>query len=608
VVTIGKKVKVREMRDAETVLSIIRERGKKGLPLERVYRHLFNPELYILAYSRLSSNDGAMTKGVTGETMDGMSLAKIHTIIEALRYERYQWKPVKRTYIPKKNGKKRPPGIPTWTDKLVQEVLRLILEAYYEPTFSPQSHGFRPGRGCHTALSEIQQTWTGGRWFIEGDIAQYFDTMDHEVLIEILSETIHDGRFIQLIRKLLKAGYLEEWHWNDSPGGCPQGGVISPILSNIYLSKFDNWVETVLIPQYTKGKKRKLNPEWQQTCNQLYKLRKQGQRDQIKDTRKRQRSLPSRDPRDPNYRRLRYVRYADDTLFGFIGPKEEAEKIKRQIKAWLQINLKLGLSEEKTLITNATQQSARFLGYEIVNQQGDNQITKGRRTVNGRVGLRVPHDVIEKKCASYMQKGKIMHRTEKMEESDFAIIFQYQQVYRGIVQYYLLAYDVSKLGHLHWVMRTSLLKTLAAKYKQSMRATIARYQTSVQTPEGKTLRCLATTLEREEKPPQVARFGGISLKRRSEAILNDQPPFPAYGSTELVKRFRATTCELCGSREYTEVHHIRKLADLVDKGGRETSRWKRRMAAMRRKTLVVCRACHHEIHAGKYDKPIGTNH
>ncbi|WP_220197481.1 reverse transcriptase domain-containing protein [Ktedonospora formicarum] len=595
------------MRDAETVLSIIRERGKKGLPLERVYRHLFNPELYILAYSRIYSNEGAMTKGVTSETADGMSLAKIHTIIEALRYERYEWKPARRTYILKKNGKKRPLGIPTWSDKLVQEVLRLILEAYFEPRFSPQSHGFRPERGCHTALSEIQHEWTGVRWFLEGDIAQYFDTMDHGILVEILSETIHDGRFIQLISKLLKAGYLEEWHWNATLSGCPQGGVISPILSNLYLNKFDNWVETVLIPQYTKGEKRKLNSSWQQTCNQLYKLRKQGQRDQVKEVVKRQRSLPSRDPRDPNYRRLRYVRYADDTLFGFIGPKEEAEEIKRQIKEWLQANLKLELSEEKTLITNATQQSARFLGYEIINQQGDNQITRGKRAVNGRVGLRVPRDLIEKKCVAYMQQGKIIHRAEKMEESDFAIIYQYQQVYRGIVQYYLLAYDVSKLGYLHWVMRISLMKTLAAKYKVSMKAIIAKYQSSVQTLEGKTLRCLATTLEREGKTPLVARFGGISLKRQPAAILNDHPPFPAYGSTELVKRFRATTCELCGSREYTEVHHIRKLADLENKGGRETPRWKRRMAAMRRKTLVVCRTCHHEIHAGKYDKSIGTN-
>jgi len=163
------------MQNANTLLTVIRERGRRGLPLERIYRMLFNRELYLWAYAKLSSNKGAMTKGITPETVDGMALEKIDTIIEALRYERYQWKPVRRTYIPKPNGKVRPLGIPTWSDKLLQEVLRTILETFYEPQFSQYSHGFRPERGCHTALQDIQQMWTGTRWFIEGDISKYFD-------------------------------------------------------------------------------------------------------------------------------------------------------------------------------------------------------------------------------------------------------------------------------------------------------------------------------------------------------------------------------------------------------------------------------------------------
>src|SRR5213595_639665 len=181
------------MRTADTILGLIRERGKKGLPLERVYKLLFNRNLYLEAYGKIYRHKGAMTHGVTDETPDGMSLEKIDAIIEAVRDERYQWLPVRRMYIPKKNGKKRPLGMPVWSDKLVQEVIRSLLEAYFEPQFSSRSHGFRPERGCHTALGEIYHKWGGTAWFIEGDIAQCFDKLRHEKLIEILKKHIHDG-------------------------------------------------------------------------------------------------------------------------------------------------------------------------------------------------------------------------------------------------------------------------------------------------------------------------------------------------------------------------------------------------------------------------------
>jgi len=168
--------KVREMRSADQVLSIIHERGKQGLPLERVYRLLFNPALYLKAYGKIYRNDGALTPGTTQETVDGMSISKIEAIIEALRYERYRWTAVRRIYIEKRHSKKRRPlGLPSWSDKLLQEVMRLILSAYYEPQFSSTSHGFRPGRGCHSALDEIYHKWIGTKWLVEGDIAQCFD-------------------------------------------------------------------------------------------------------------------------------------------------------------------------------------------------------------------------------------------------------------------------------------------------------------------------------------------------------------------------------------------------------------------------------------------------
>lgn len=300
------------MRNAEAVLEIIQKRGEQKQPLSDVYRQLYNPNLYLKAYARIYSNDGAMTKGITQETADGMSQEKIYTIIEKLRFERYKWTPVRRTYIPKKNGKTRPLGIPTWSDKLLQEVIRLILEAYYEPQFSNSSHGFRPKRGPHTALQEVWGGWKGVKWFIEGDISQYFDTIDHYILLRILGENIKDERFLRLIANLLKAGYLEDWKYNRTISGTPQGGIVSPVLANIYLDKFDKFVKETLIPDYTKGKNRAPNPEYERLSNQSYRLKRLGKFKEMVSLRKKARQLPSKMPYDPNFRRLRYVRYADD--------------------------------------------------------------------------------------------------------------------------------------------------------------------------------------------------------------------------------------------------------------------------------------------------------
>src|SRR5260221_1264110 len=296
------------MRDADTILGIIHERGKRGLPLEDLYRQLYNPTLYLMAYARLYSNEGAMTKGITSETVDAMSLKKIETLIGELRQERFRWTPVRRTYIPKKNGKTHHLGIPTWTDKLLQEVIRMILEAYYEPQFSPHSHGFRPSHGCHTALREVYRTWNGTAWFIEGDISQCFDSLDHQVLLATLRKTIHDNRFIRLIENLLTAGYLEDWKFNATLSGTPQGGVVSPILSNIYLDRLDKWIETTLLPAYTCGAERKYNTTYTRTNARVQKLRRIGQRKEAMALRKQIRTLPTHDPNDPDYRRLREVR------------------------------------------------------------------------------------------------------------------------------------------------------------------------------------------------------------------------------------------------------------------------------------------------------------
>jgi group II intron reverse transcriptase/maturase len=418
--------------------------------------------LYLVAYGRIYSNQGAMTPGVTRETVDGMSLAKIDEIIEQMRHERYRFAPVRRTYIPKKNGRLRPLGMPTWSDKLVGEVVRLLLEAYYEPQFSGRSHGFRSGRGCHTALREVEKTWTGTTWFIESDIFDCFGSLDHHVLLSVLAEKIHDNRFLRLVRNMLTAGYLEDWVYHRTLSGAPQGGIASPILSNIYLGKLDTFVETVLIPHYTRGTRRASNPAYKKDENAIARARKRGDRTTVRELRKRQRRMPSRDPNDPGFRRLKYVRYADDALLGFAGPKVEAEEIKQRLAAFLRDDLKLELSLEKTLITHARTGAARFLGYEITVQHGDSKITGGRRMVNGKIGLRVPLSVITAKCVPYLRCGKPAHRPQLINRDDYSIVATYGAEYRGIIQYYLLAGDVYRLRRLEWVTKTSMLKTLGA--------------------------------------------------------------------------------------------------------------------------------------------------
>ncbi|MCW5853199.1 MAG: maturase [Anaerolineae bacterium] len=588
------------MRDAATILGIIRERGKRGLPINDLYRQLWNPDLYQLAYGRIARNHGALTPGATAETADGMSTEKIDVIIEALRFERYRWTPVRRVYIEKKHStKKRPLGLPAWSDKLLQEVIRLLLEAYYEPQFSPFSHGFRPGRGCHTALTKIKRTWTGTVWFIEGDISGCFDNINHAVLLSILREKIHDNRFLRLIDHLLQAGYLEDWKVNATYSGTPQGGIVSPILANIYLDRLDRFVEDVLMPANNRGKERRPNSEYNKLFCKMRYLKKTGRAAQAAALRPLLGSLPFNDTHDPDYRCLRYIRYADDFLLGFTGPKAEAEAIKQQIGAFLRDTLKLELSEAKTLVTHGRTEAARFLGYEVVVQHSNTKRdARGRRSANGIIGLRVPADVIRAKRVPYMRGGKPIHRGEWMHDTPFSIISQYQSEFRGIANYYQMAYNRGALQNLRWVMEMSLAKTLAAKLKISVPKVFKRYKTTIQTEQG-LCKVLRVTVERDGREPLVAVWGGISLARKEMAPLNDQIPPILTSRTELEQRLLAETCELCGSKADIEVHHIRALKDLNRKVQAPRPEWVKVMAGRRCRTLVVCRLCHEDIHAGR---------
>lgn len=588
------------MQTTETILNVIQQVSSTGKPIERLYRHLLNREFYLDAYGKLYPNRGALTVGATHQTADGMSQDRIDRLIEEIQFERYRWTPVRRTYIPKKDGSQRPLGIPTWEDKLLQEVIRMLLEAYYEPQFSENSHGFRPKRGCHTALQHIQHVWRGTIWFIEGDISKCFDSFNHEKLMEILERNIKDGRFLTLIRYLLKAGYMEEWKWKATPSGTPQGGVISPILANIYLNELDKFVESSLIPEYTKGELRKPNPEYQRYMYQKAKAKQKNDHKAFQAADKLLRSTPSKQTDDPDYRRLRYVRYADDFILGYTGTKSEAEEIKQKLTEWIGNELKLELSSTKTVITHSKTKSAKFLGYEMTTKQENSyRDSRGGRSLNGRILLYLPNDKLNHLVSHYTTNGKATHRSELINDSDYDIVATYQSEYRGYVQYYQMATNLHKMNKLRWIMSLSMLRTLANKHKSTVTKMAAKYRSTIQTEHGE-MKGFQVTVKREGKKPLVATFGGISLTTNSKPTeIVDEIARIYPTRTELVQRLLADTCEMCGSKENIEVHHIRKLANLHKKGRKAKPLWVQRMIAIRRKTLVVCKACHVAIHQGE---------
>jgi len=385
---------------------------------------------------------------------------------------------------------------------------------------------------------------------------------------------------------------------------CSLGGIASPVLSNVYLDRLDRYVEQRLLPEYNLGGRRRPNPAYQAVEYAIARARRHGDSAEVRRLILRRRQLPSQDPADPSYRRLRYVRYADDWLLGFAGPRREAEEIKSKIAGFLRDELKLELSQSKTLITHATSQAARFLGYEIRAQHSDTKITRNRRAVNGAIGLFVPRTVIRQRCALYMSKGRPAQRGSLLHDDDFTIVAKYQAEYAGLVQYYLLAQDVFRLGHLHWVMETSLLKTLAGKHRSTVNSMARKYKAVTETPAG-LRKCLQVTVERDRgRKPLAARFGGIPLTRARTAVLTDQRPVLASARrNELIHRLLAGRCEICEDTVNLEVHHVRKLADLSKPGRRENPAWMHLMAMRRRKTLVTCRRCHQDIHAGRATRP-----
>lgn len=597
------------MKPTIEILTRLQENSKNNHDevFTKLFRYLLRPDIYYVAFQNLYANNGAGTRGVDDDTADGFSEDKVNQIIEALKNGTYEPKPVRRTYIKKKNGKIRPLGLPTFTDKLVQDVIRMVLQAIYEPVFSDYSHGFRPSRSCHMALTQIKHEFVGAKWFVEGDIKGCFDNIDHSVLITIISRKIKDARFINLIRLFLKAGYMEDWKYHGTYSGCPQGGILSPILANIYLNELDKFVEN-LKKSFDSNTPYTLTPEYKALQQKRANTKKKIERRNDGEERNRLiayyieigKELRKTPAKLCNDKKLKYVRYADDFLIAVNGSKADCEMIKAKLTEFIRNELKMELSQEKTLITHSNE-TARFLGYDV-RVRRDQQVKPWKnckqRTMNNTVELLIP---LKDKVEKYLfNKGAVKQRTDngKLEpvarvdltrNTDLEIVTTYDAEIRGLCNFYFLASNYRSLNYFSYLMEYSCLKTLAWKHRCKLSKIYDKYRIGAkrwgipyETKAGKKVR-------------KLTKFNEIDGKRFDD-VIPTIITIIAKGRTTIDSRLKAYRCELCGyegkDRKY-EVHHVNKVKNLKEK-----EPWEVVMIAKRRKTLVVCRDCHQKIHHG----------
>ena len=596
------------MKPTMEILTKLQENSKKNHDevFTRLYRYLLRPDIYYVAYQHLYSNKGAGIKGVTDDTADGFSEIYIENIIEALKNEMYQPKPVRRTYIKKSNGKMRPLGLPVFTDKLIQEAIRMILEAIYEPIFSDYSHGFRPARSCHTALAQIKKEFTGARWFIEGDIKGCFDNINHAVLVEIINQKIKDARFLKLIRSFLKAGYMEDWKYHETYSGCPQGGIISPILANIYLNELDRHVMKIkkefdvatkarYTPEYTKlvGLRQRLHNKIKNSNG----IEREKLIEEYKTATAQMLKLPAKQCDD---KKIKYVRYADDFLIAVNGNRQDCEKIKQELTEFINTTLKMELSQEKTLITHSNT-PARFLGYDVRVRRDQQIKPKGKfktRSMNNKVELSIPFkDKIEKFLFSNgivkqrSDNGKLepIHRPQLLNRTDLEIVTIYNAELRGICNYYGLASNFNKLIYFNYLMEYSCLKTLAGKHRSKVSKIRAMYK------DGTGKWAIPYETKTGIKKMYFANYADCKGKKFTDIVPQTAKNY-SHDVTTLESRLKAKICEVCGCTENDryEIHHVNKVKNLKGK-----SEWEKIMIAKRRKTIVVCHKCHMAIHHGE---------
>lgn len=598
----------------EKRLDSIIDLSRQGKRINGLFRLLSAPTIWERAYEQIAPNKGALTPGVDPQnTLDGFSLERMQEVMASVLDGSYRFSPARRQYIPKANGKKRPLGIPTADDKLVQAAVKILLEHVYEPVFSEQSHGFRRGRSCHTALTEIRRTWHGMKWLVEVDIVGYYDNIDHDILLGLLRKRIDDDRLLQLIGRMLKAGYLEDWKFHRTFSGAPQGGVISPILANVYLHELDLFVAEMKA-RFDKGQGRRRSAAYLEASkriqirrNMINRRRANGNEEEIprlieeiREWERRRLEKPSVDQFDPNYRRLRYCRYADDFVIGVIGSKEDARRVMAEVRTYLAETLKLEVSAEKSGIRKADE-GAMFLGYQLKTygdgrtkrlMQHSRAVTK--RVPGDRMQLHVPVD----KLARFAERNRLgnLHtnrgeaRCEVINNSDVAILTGYNAMLRGLAEYYKLGtlwkQQVARLHHLWW---WSFMKTLSRKHKCSVKVTAERLRNGDRLGlwyDGRQKRRFMPMFRLKDVEP-------MSASRNVDQQTQTHIHFA--GRTDFVDRLRARVCQACGTKDVpVEVHHVRKMSDMQG-----TTLWVRVKAARTRKRVVLCRDCHVAHHAGR---------
>jgi group II intron reverse transcriptase/maturase len=576
---------------------------KPEVKFDKLFQKLYNTELWLMAYQSIAPKPGNMTAGVDGKTIDGIGLEMIENLVTDLKASSYKPTPVRRIYIPKANGKLRPIGIPSSKDKLLQTVVKFILEAIYEPTFSEASHGFRPERSCHTALANVKRM-VGIRWWVEGDVKGFFDNLNHDTLLRILSKRITDKRFLHLIEQFLKAGYIEDWQYNHTYSGTPQGGNLSPILSNVYLNELDQTMAT-RIAAFNRGKHRQVRTAYMAVSTLKTKAKKNAQRTgdwkKFKALQKKLLSMEATNPQDPEFRRMYYVRYADDFLVGIIGSKADATALKVWLMEYLKTDLQLELSAEKTLITNVKER-VRFLGYDIKKWAGVRKLrfaTKRgvvtKRTCTRHLALLMPRDKVQTFAKTFgnLNGWKGARRTNLLYLSELEILMTYNAEIRGFLGYYSLADNLTTVAaNIMWMTTTSFMRTLAAKRQStlmkvanSLKKGPAQYAIAQQKADG-TTRYYYLVASTKQLNREAVTYGQVDRMPNTWKFRD---------ITELGQRLSAHQCEWCGTQEGPiEVHHVRKLKDL--KGKEE---WKIHMIARQRKTMVLCKRCHVDLHAGR---------
>lgn len=587
-----------------------------GKRVNGLHRLMGSPLLWEQGLRKIASNRGAMTPGIDGKTFEDFGPDSLAPLIASVVTGAYKPRPVRRVFIPKGKGKRRPLGIPTRDDRLVQEVARQLLERIYEPVFSKASHGFRPGRSCHTALEHVKAVWTGVKWLVDVDVAGFFENIDHDILLMLLRKRIDDEKFISLIRDMLKAGVMEGRVHTKTYSGTPQGGIVSPILANIYLHELDEFMAG-RIAAFEKGATRASNPKYAKLSRRIFKLRRRLEDVQANDNAdqvigkallaeidtlsKQMRSMPSGDAMDAGFRRLRYCRYADDFLIGVIGSKDDARGVFADVRTFLSEALALTVSEQKSGIRKASD-GATFLGYEARTYTGRQWTVRSqngsrhfkRRPPSEVMQLNVPWDRV---TAFAARKGygdwsqlKARHRNHLLSCSDVEIVLAYNAELRGFANYYALARDVKfKLNRLEYLQRWSMFKTLASKHKSSVRIVAARMRQGLEYYAG-------YEAGGQPRSVKVWKMTDLTRDRIDPAKVDIQPWTQIYSEsrTDWVDRKNAKQCEACGRSDLPcHVHHVRGMADVAHR-----NQATKKAIARARRTKVLCVPCHKAIHGG----------